>query len=97
MQHLTAAEELPSLSDFTADDQSTSSGEENLSSSESDLHLSDEAGEITEDEMERETVLDIQGMTCQSCVKNIESNISKEKGVLSIKVSCLLFDNQNNY
>ena len=58
------------------------------SSSESDLHLSDEAGEVTDEEMERETILDVQGMTCQSCVKTIETNIAKQKGVISIKVSC---------
>jgi len=38
------------------------------------------------DEMERMTVLDVQGMTCQSCVKNIETNIRKEPGVIAIKV-----------
>ena len=32
------------------------------------------------------TVIDIQGMTCQSCVKNIETNIGEKKGVRSIKV-----------
>ncbi|WAQ98476.1 ATP7A-like protein [Mya arenaria] len=32
-------------------------------------------------------VIDIEGMVCQSCVKNIESNISDKSGVLSIKVS----------
>ena len=32
-------------------------------------------------------MVDIEGMTCSSCVQNIESNISKEKGVLSIAVS----------
>lgn len=31
--------------------------------------------------------LNIKGMTCQSCVKNIESNLSKHPGVKSIKVS----------
>lgn len=28
----------------------------------------------------------IEGMTCQSCVKNIEGTISKKKGIISIKV-----------
>ena len=67
------------------------------SSSESDLHLSDEAGEVTEDEMERETILDVQGMTCQSCVNTIETNISKQKGVISIKVSCLFHGEARNF
>ena len=31
-------------------------------------------------------VLDVQGMTCQSCVKNIQTNIGERKGVISIKV-----------
>ncbi|KAL3879471.1 hypothetical protein ACJMK2_031767 [Sinanodonta woodiana] len=42
--------------------------------------------------MERLTVIDIQGMTCQSCVINIENTISKLKGVKEIKV--LLEDNE---
>ncbi|XP_060682161.1 copper-transporting ATPase 2-like [Hemiscyllium ocellatum] len=33
------------------------------------------------------THISIAGMTCQSCVQSIESQISKEKGVVSIKVS----------
>ena len=32
-------------------------------------------------------VISVEGMTCQSCVQNIESNLSKEKGVTSITVS----------
>lgn len=32
-------------------------------------------------------VIDIEGMTCSSCVQNIESNISKERGVVFIQVS----------
>lgn len=32
-------------------------------------------------------VIDIDGMTCSSCVQNIESNVSKEMGVASIHVS----------
>ena len=32
-------------------------------------------------------VIDIDGMTCSSCVHNIQSNIAKEKGVVSIQVS----------
>ena len=35
----------------------------------------------------KNAVINIQGMTCHSCVNNIESNISKVAGVLSIKVS----------
>lgn len=34
-----------------------------------------------------ETKILIEGMTCQSCVKNIESNISIKSGIISIKVS----------
>ncbi len=33
------------------------------------------------------TTINIEGMTCVSCVQNIESKLSKEKGVSSIKVS----------
>ncbi|CAD5110922.1 DgyrCDS281 [Dimorphilus gyrociliatus] len=33
------------------------------------------------------TVIDIEGMTCNSCVKNIENTISNAKGILNIKVS----------
>lgn len=36
---------------------------------------------------EKETVIDIKGMVCQSCVKNIEGNISGKPGVKWIKVS----------
>ncbi|KAK7097662.1 copper-transporting ATPase 1-like isoform X2 [Littorina saxatilis] len=32
-------------------------------------------------------VISIQGMTCNSCVKNIESNIGAQPGILNIKVS----------
>ncbi|KAJ8298432.1 hypothetical protein KUTeg_024963 [Tegillarca granosa] len=32
-------------------------------------------------------VIDIEGMTCNSCVRNIESNISDKPGILNIKVS----------
>lgn len=39
---------------------------------------------------ERITV-NIGGMTCQSCVKNIEGNISEKIGVISISVSIFLF------
>ena len=30
--------------------------------------------------------LNIQGMTCQSCVKNIESNVGTKPGIISAKV-----------
>lgn len=43
--------------------------------------------EITEPIPRLETVIHVDGMTCQSCVKNIEGNISKVAGVDSIKVS----------
>ena len=46
-----------------------------------------EDSEEEEEEMERETVLNIEGMSCDSCVQNIEANIGAEKGVLDIKVS----------
>ena len=66
----------------------SSSGKGYQSSTSEELHLTEEeelqVGE--REEMERETVLDVQGMTCQSCVQNIETNIAKEKGVLDIKV-----------
>lgn len=32
-------------------------------------------------------IIDIDGMTCSSCVHNIQSNIAKERGVVSIQVS----------
>ncbi|XP_048243847.1 copper-transporting ATPase 1-like isoform X3 [Haliotis rufescens] len=41
---------------------------------------------VASEEMDRTTVVTIEGMTCQSCVRNIENNIAKEKGVLDIKV-----------
>ncbi|XP_067664088.1 copper-transporting ATPase 1-like isoform X2 [Haliotis asinina] len=47
---------------------------------------------VASEEMDRTVVVSIEGMTCQSCVKNIENNIAKEKGVLDIKV--ILEDNE---
>jgi len=35
-------------------------------------------------------VISIEGMTCQSCVKNIESNLSNVAGIISIRVQLLL-------
>ena len=34
----------------------------------------------------RNVDINISGMTCQSCVRNIESNVAKMKGIFSIKV-----------
>ncbi|XP_041356839.1 LOW QUALITY PROTEIN: copper-transporting ATPase 1-like [Gigantopelta aegis] len=36
--------------------------------------------------MDRVTVLKVDGMTCHSCVSKIETNLAKEPGVISIKV-----------
>ena len=33
--------------------------------------------------------VNIDGMTCQSCVRSIEGMISEKTGVISIKVSCI--------
>jgi hypothetical protein len=38
------------------------------------------------DDPVRICTLNIQGMTCQSCVRNIESNVSPKPGVISAKV-----------
>lgn len=43
--------------------------------------------------------VNIEGMTCQSCVRNIEGTVSKQKGILTIKVSiffCLTLFISNN-
>lgn len=37
--------------------------------------------------MPKSCVISISGMTCQSCVRNIESNIGSKPGIISIKVS----------
>ena len=47
------------------------------------------------EEMERQTVILVEGMTCQSCVQSIESNISKMKGIINIKVCFCSFKSQN--
>ena len=46
------------------------------------------------EEMERQTVILVEGMTCQSCVQSIESNISKMKGIINIKVCFCSFNSQ---
>lgn len=61
---------------------------EAVTDAESDIEAEGEAGE-----MERSTVLTVQGMTCESCVKNIETNIGEEKGVVTIKVQHLCLYN----
>ena len=37
--------------------------------------------------MEKVTVIEVEGMTCQSCVKTIKTNLMKEKGINSLEVS----------
>ncbi|XP_046684089.1 copper-transporting ATPase 1 isoform X3 [Homalodisca vitripennis] len=44
-------------------------------------------GTDEEDEEKEEVVVGVEGMTCQSCVRNIEENIGKQSGIISIKVS----------
>lgn len=36
---------------------------------------------------EKETMIDIEGMVCMSCVKNIEGTVSEKPGILQIRVS----------
>ena len=36
--------------------------------------------------MDRSTVLEVEGMKCESCVKKIETAVAEEAGVISIKV-----------
>jgi len=38
------------------------------------------------------SVLSVNGMTCQSCVKNIERNVGKIDGVTSVKVKTNIHD-----
>lgn len=40
-----------------------------------------------EEDGEDEVVVDIEGMTCQSCVRNIQDTVGKHPGIFSIKVS----------
>lgn len=37
-------------------------------------------------EEEKGVTLNVEGMTCQSCVRNIEGNISQKDGIVNIKV-----------
>lgn len=41
----------------------------------------------TSQDQHRDVVIEIEGMTCMSCVRNIEGNIGNKEGVKSIKVS----------
>lgn len=50
-----------------------------------DLCCSD--GDEEDEEDTEEVVVGVEGMTCQSCVRNIEGTIAKHRGVVSIKVS----------
>ena len=43
----------------------------------------------------KKAVVSIEGMTCMSCVRNIESNIGSKDGIFSIKV--LLKEEEGNY
>ncbi|KAK6173176.1 hypothetical protein SNE40_016680 [Patella caerulea] len=46
----------------------------------------DSQEEIKEEEMERRTVIGVEGMTCQSCVHTIKTGLESEKGVLNAQV-----------
>lgn len=47
-----------------------------------------DAGAVTlKQEGESLTKINVYGMTCQSCVRNIESTVGQRPGVLHIKVS----------
>jgi copper chaperone CopZ len=37
--------------------------------------------------MEKATLIEVEGMTCQSCVKTIKTNIMKEKSINSLEIS----------
>ncbi|XP_041357192.1 copper-transporting ATPase 1-like [Gigantopelta aegis] len=43
--------------------------------------------DVSKPSKESECVIDIDGMTCGSCIRNIENNISSKKGIKGIKVS----------
>lgn len=45
---------------------------------------------------ETKTTLSVNGMTCQSCVKNIERNVGKIDGVKSVQVGTLV-DEESEY
>ena len=49
------------------------------------------------DKMSDITVIKVEGMTCQSCVKNIETNISPVPGVNSIKVRSASYIESHGY
>ena len=42
-------------------------------------------------ESKNECVVMIEGMTCMSCVRNIESTIGEKLGIFSVKVNFILF------
>lgn len=64
------------------------SGEvESSSNSPSSLSLQKIPLNIVSQPLTQETVIDIDGMTCNSCVQSIEGVISKKAGVKSIRVS----------
>ena len=42
-------------------------------------------------------VFSVNGMTCHSCVKNIERNVGKIDGVKSVKVSLIYIHEKKNY
>ncbi|XP_026466115.1 copper-transporting ATPase 1 isoform X2 [Ctenocephalides felis] len=52
-----------------------------------DLLLIGDERDRDKQQNEAESIIEVQGMTCQSCVKTIESMISEKTGVCSIKVS----------
>ena len=53
----------------------------------SDMGFDAFAGEKGQDSQSKKTIIDIEGMTCNSCVQSIEKIISGVEGVLSINVS----------
>ncbi|KAK7799110.1 hypothetical protein U0070_021016 [Myodes glareolus] len=60
---------------------------ENTSSSPSSSSLQKMPSNIVSQPLTQETVININGMTCNSCVQSIEGVISKKPGVKSIRVS----------
>ncbi|XP_073990350.1 copper-transporting ATPase 1 isoform X2 [Rhodnius prolixus] len=49
--------------------------------------IEDMGFDATLPEEEKGVTLNVEGMTCQSCVRNIEGNISQKDGIVNIKVS----------